>query len=788
MPPRRAFCRHGSSRFVARSLSPQAASLGRWSARPWARELLARQTGALQDRQSPLAVIEWNADFTVAAWNLAAERIFGYAASEVIGMNGLDLLVPASQKRFVTDIWARLSSGRPGGERSTNQNIDKNGKLLWCEWYNTPRIDEQGRIIGVFSVAQDVTPFVETWNAREAAFQALTESEERFRLLNEHASELAAIIGSDGIVRYVTDSIYRILGYNPQEFVGSSPGHLVHEDDLLKLRGLMGLDQLAHGEASAPTVHRFRHKNGTWRWMESIGTNLQKEPLVGGLLLNCRDVTERIEAEEKLRWQARHDGLTGLPNRTWFMSQVGEHLAWARRSQHNAALFFIDLNRFKWVNDTLGHDAGDALLQDITKKMRAALPEGALLARLSGDEFALLLPFIASDADAEQCARTLLHALSTTTAANVQSVRIGASIGIAVFPRDGGTASELIKSADAAMYEAKSEDGSENSVSVDGHQMHAPRGFSIGAYRFFKPEMKDGERKQHAFDMALRHAVQSGDGFHFVFQPIGEGSEPQKWKGVEALLRWQHSERCVLLPAEFLPTVENLGLLEPLNRWVLHEACRTLAQWRGVGVDLPVWVNVGIPNALETATAVLVEQIEAALEEFSVSPDALVLELTPAMVCDAAAAERTLHALKGCGVGLALDDWGVGNSPYAALRQFPFDTLKIEAALLERMEQSPEDVALVQTAIDLGHALHFRVVAEGVQTPVQQAQLRDMGCDLMQGYGVCRPLLAPDFLRALAFSPAPLSVVRETNARVEGQSVLYVAGYNKNNEVAATHG
>ena len=716
----------------------------------------------LHVEQIPLAIIEWNTDFEVMAWNPAAERVFGYTAAEAVGKHARDLMILAERMPSIeADVWPALITQPDGSKHFTNQNRTKSGAIIWCEWYDTPLVDARGAVVGVASVALDITRQKTVEKEREAALSALTQREERFRIMTENSSDKIGILDENMVMLYQSEAVEHILGYKPSELVGMASQNYIHPDDLSAVGAYFAGILATPNQAGEPVLYRFRHKKNGWCWLESIAINLLEHPGVGGVLVNSRDVTERIEAEEKLRWQTRHDALTSLPNRAHFMEQVEVAINSARRRKQKAALFFVDLNRFKSVNDSMGHAAGDTLLQEVARRLQTVLPPGGIAARLSGDEFALLVP-LTRDRDAAQTARRVLHVLSSRPAlVNGNEIRVGASVGVAVFPHDGASGETLLKAADTAMYRAK-EHPSYGRDRRDRRRSPVPDFSAVphetvsdpaaGTYQLFTPQMSEGEAEAQAFETALRHAVRGNGEFCLVYQPI-VSCENKQWHGVEALLRWRHPQLGLLGPDKFLQQVREGGLMDLLNGWVLREACRTASLWRASGVALPVWVNMGFTQTQQAfgENVPLLEQVKAALAEFHLSPDAIIVEITPVMAADVAAAGM-LRALHAFGVGAALDDFGTGYSSLAALRQFPLTALKIDRALLQNIAASPKEAAFVRATVAMAHALQFRVVAEGVENAAQADLLREMDCDLMQGYHIRRPLSAQNLTEDASYS------------------------------------
>jgi diguanylate cyclase (GGDEF)-like protein/PAS domain S-box-containing protein len=449
------------------------------------------------------------------------------------------------------------------------------------------------------------------------------------------------------------------------------------------------------------------------------------------------DISERKAAEERVRHLAHHDPLTDLPNRAFLTEVLERALARAARHGRAVALLLVDLDRFKEINDTLGHPVGDVLLVEVARRALRCLRRGDTLARMGGDEFALLLEDIASPEDATSAAQRILDELADPFRLGNHTVVTGASIGIAIAPHDGTEVAELVRHADLALYRAKAE--------------------GRNRARLFDPAMNDQLRERLALEQALREAIE-GEAFELHYQPLQRLGDGQV-VGVEALLRWRHPTRGMIPPDQFIPLAEDTGLIAPLSDWVLRTACRQARHWHEAGHG-PLRVSINISAEL-LGRQDLVAAVRTALAETGAEPRWLELELTESMlVRDAEQAQRVLGELRALGVALTLDDFGTGYSSLAYLQRFPLDGLKIDRGFIAELERHGSALRIVEAIIRLAHGLHLRVVAEGVETAAQLAILRRVGCDEIQGYLLSPPVeagrLAP-LLRALAAAAASWS-------------------------------
>jgi diguanylate cyclase (GGDEF)-like protein/PAS domain S-box-containing protein len=432
-----------------------------------------------------------------------------------------------------------------------------------------------------------------------------------------------------------------------------------------------------------------------------------------------RDVTVTVQAEAKVHELARYDSLTGLPNRTMFLSELDRAVARSKRHGKEFALCFIDLDRFKTINDTLGHEAGDELLKTMAQRLRSAVRENDLVARLGGDEFVVLLESGGALSDLNTVSQKLLSALGEPTDILGHTFLITASIGIAIYPGHGQDAVTLLRRADAAMYLAK--DKGKNNVQL------------------YTEALADLAAQQFELESALRLAL-ARDEFVLHFQPkldIAAGA----LVGVEALIRWVHPQRGIVAPMDFIPLAEERGLIVPIGRWVMRAACRQIRDWRAAHLQAPpVAVNL---SARQFASDSLLTDICGALAEFGVAASDIEVELTESvLMTDPDRAKTVLNSLFEMGVRISIDDFGTGYSSLSYLKRFPAQTVKIDRSFISGLPTDKDDAAITEAVIAMAHTLGLNVVAEGVETQDQLATLRRLGCDEAQGYLMARPMSA----------------------------------------------
>ncbi|HEX8557434.1 MAG TPA: EAL domain-containing protein [Pyrinomonadaceae bacterium] len=550
--------------------------------------------------------------------------------------------------------------------------------------------------------------------------EALRASEERFRSAFDNATIGMAVVSLEGRWLQVNRSLCEIVGYGEAELLDRDVQGMTHRDDLIALEEQM--QRLAAGATSShQTELRYCHKAGKEVWAH-VGASLVRDgearPL--HLIVQIQDITDRKRAEEQLLHDAFHDALTGLPNRALFMDHVKMAIQRSRRSGDRLfAALFLDLDRFKIINDSLGHMVGDQLLVGIAHRLEACLRPGDTVARLGGDEFTILLEDLASTDDALEVARRVQEAVTQPFNIGGHEVFTTASIGIALSATGYERAEDLLRDADTAMYRAK----------MEGKKRHV----------VFDKGMHDRAMELLQIETDLRRAITRKE-FFLNYQPI-VNLETGKVASFEALVRWRHPERGLVMPGEFVPVAEETGLIVPLGLFVLNEACRQLRSWQQLGLaDERVTMSVNL-SSRQFSQADLIEQVSGALRDAGLSAANLKLEITESMVMENIdTAIDMLTQLRLLGVGLSIDDFGTGYSSLSYLHRFPIDTLKIDRSFVTQMTDNAENAEIVRTIVTLARSLDMDVIAEGVETREQLRRLGSLGCDYGQGYLFSRPV------------------------------------------------
>jgi diguanylate cyclase (GGDEF)-like protein/PAS domain S-box-containing protein len=545
-----------------------------------------------------------------------------------------------------------------------------------------------------------------------------------FRSLVTFSTDLVLVFGAGGL-RYASQSVLRTLDRTEPELLGDGFMQFVHPEDQALLEATWS------GGEPGEIVFRMLNRFGEWRYVDAHVTDLRHDRQLRGVVLNARDVTERMRLEEELTRQAFHDGLTSLANRALFRDRLDQAVARSERTRAPLAVLLVDLDGFKQVNDSLGHDAGDQLLRAVAERFSAAVRPSDTLARLGGDEFAVLLDS-AGEEEATEVAHRLNEKLGESVTISGRELTVGASIGIVVHPGGPADSDDLIRHADIAMYAAKD----------------AGRGH----HQVFKYDMALEFGELLALEGELRAALENED-FELHYQPEID-VDSRQIVGVEALLRWESKTRGFIPPSDFIPIAEATGLILPLGDFVLREACRQTAVWLRdglIGESFVTWVNISGKQLSAGRVSTAVEQ---ALDSAGLPADYLGLEVTEtAIVPDGASGERArvdLQHLHDLGVRIAIDDFGTGFSSLGQLRRFPIDMIKVDRSFVQGVEHDPKDAAITANLVTLAHALGLVAIAEGIESSGQLQSIRDLGCDLAQGFLFAKPVSAEDVGQVLA--------------------------------------
>ena len=538
-----------------------------------------------------------------------------------------------------------------------------------------------------------------------------------FRALLEQLPDVVTVVDDAGVITYLSPSAPRLFGYDAATTVGTLLRDLVAPDEAARLDAALSRAS-KRPDASIVVEVPMAHADGGWRDTELVLTSIVDVPGLDGVVLSLRDVTERRQLHERLTQQAFYDALTGLANRSLFQRELAS--AWPSASPDSVAVLFCDLDGFKAVNDSCGHDVGDTLLGVIAERLRGSVRPGDVVARFGGDEFAVLVRGVDAEQQAQMVAARIADSLNAPVRVHGREVRVGVSIGIAVASADSGSVDALLRNADVAMYRAK-----------------AHRNDSVVV---FEPSMQDALVSRLVVEDDLRAALEGGQ-IVLHYQPtvaLATGVTV----GVEALMRWYHPRRGIVAPYEFIDIAEETGDIEAFGEWALFEACRQGAQWQRHALPGTAF-SVGVNVAARQLTATLVDVVAEALADSGMPPSALLLEMTePVLASRPDETAEVVRALRRLGVRIAIDDFGSGHASLSSLSRCAIDVLKIDKACIDAVDAPHGRGGVARTIVGLGRALGIATIAEGVERQRQSAALRAMGCAFAQGYLFGRPLPA----------------------------------------------
>ena len=669
---------------------------------------------------APDAMVVVNQGGEIVLLNVQAEKQFGYRRDELLGQVVTNIIPEGFAERLVAD---DLRSAEEALAQQIGTGIEltarrKDASEFPIELMLSPLESSEGIL---------VTAAIRNISVRKDAEKHLAQTEGKYRGLLEAAPDAMVVVNQTGEIVLLNLQAEKQFGYRRDELLGQKVTNIIPHGfaERLVADGLRSAEDALAQQIGTGIELTARRKDGSDFPIELMLSPLESAE---GVLVTAaiRDISLRKRAESASRTMAlqmahsaQHDFLTGLPNRMLLSDRIDRAIAFAPRHLNKVAVLFLDLDGFKHINDSLGHTAGDKLLQSIAQRLVDSVPTADTVSRQGGDEFVVLLSEVEHAEDAAITARKMLRAVAEVHSIDQRDLHITTSIGVSVYPDDGGDAETLIKNADMAMYQAK-ENGPQN-------------------YRFFTPAMNVRAVERQSIEESLRRGLERHE-FALHYQPKVD-LRSGRITGVEALVRWKHPTRGVVPPAQFIPVAEDSGLIRPLGAWVLREACQQARQW--VRAGLPTTTMAVNVSAIEFREDGFLADLFAILDETGLDPRLLELELTESVLMKRAESTASmLQILREAGVKVAIDDFGTGYSSLSYLRKFPVDTLKVDQSFVRQISTDSDDTAIVTAVIGMARSLNLRVVAEGVETPEELAFLQAHECDEAQGYFFSRPLPA----------------------------------------------
>lgn len=636
------------------------------------------------------------------------QELLGYEPDDVLGRTPFDFMPPDEADHVGAAFGAILREQRPFA-RLEHVRRHRRGHEVTIESSGVPVFDGSGEFLGYRGIDRDVTARKRAENAQRTLASALAQT-----------ADLVMIVSREGIIEYVNPAFCSVTGYAAAEVVGRKPNLLKSGMQDEEYYGRLWQTILAGTPFQSIVINR--RKDGSLYYEEKTISPV-RDPKSGEIVQfvsTGKDITEALALRERLQFLAQYDPLTGLANRERFGEQLGQALERAARHQRATAVMHVDLDRFKVVNETLGHEVGDRLLREIATRLREAVRDEDCVARLSGDDYAILFADLASVHEVSRFADKILAALRLPFLAAGQEVYVRASIGISLYPDDAGDGPTLMRNAETAMYQAKNAGRSQ--------------------YRYFAAAANARAARRLVLEAGLHRAIERRE-FELYYQPQ-VGLERGTIVGFEALLRWRPDRSSELVsPGEFIPVLEETGLIAAVGDWVLRTACTQVAAWRATGLDVArVAVNI---SAVQFHGKAFLDTVAQVLDETGIPPALLELEVTESVLLqNVDGALDVLRALERLGVRLAMDDFGTGYSSLSYLKQFPLHTLKIAEPFVHGAPVDPVDCGIIRAVIGIARSLGIAVVAEGVETEAQLTFLRAEHCDIIQGYLASRPVPA----------------------------------------------
>ncbi len=641
--------------------------------------------------------------------NSAWEHLTGFSVRESLGRNVLDCVIEADRPGLIAALRPLLKATADQVEHDVRYRT-RDGGIRWVSIHVQALRDDRGRVVGSSGLIHDHTE-------RRLAAEALERSEKRFRALVQHSSDVTAILDTNGVITYVSPGVTSATGFTCSELTGKQALQLVHPADRRDVQQVMwDLLQTDHGTAAVEI--RIRTCQGEWRTMRAVMQNLMHEPAILGLVINASDVTEQRSYEAELARHAFYDPVTQLANRALFSDRLTVSIARRRAEGELLAVMFLDLDRFKMINDVHGHAVGDEILLQVARRLRACVRDADTVARFGGDEFTILLDRVEHRGDAEAVAERILRWLNAPFHASGRQLRINASIGIVLSDGRDKTSEDLLRNADVSLYRAKAG--------------------GKGRFVLFDERMSADVAKRLELETDLYRAFEQ-DELVLQYQPEYD-LRTRRLVGAEALLRWRHPRLGLIQPGQFLPIAEETGQILRVGEWVQHRVVQQARRWNEHRTDGPLFLGMNL-STREFHSPHLLDSLRDLLVSHPLDRLHLQVEVTESMLIDDIdAAIHTLREMKSLGVQIAVDDFGTGYSSLGYLSRLPVDALKIDRSFVSQICQSEASRSIVRAILGMAAALGLTVTGEGIETEAQAKGLRDLGCPIGQGFYFAPPL------------------------------------------------
>jgi diguanylate cyclase (GGDEF)-like protein/PAS domain S-box-containing protein len=658
-------------------------------------------------------------DGRLASVNTAFAELTGYSKEELTTIDWASVLTPSEWHDIDLRKMEELTlTGRP--VRYKKEYIRKDGSRVPIEFFAHVAKDEGGSPKYYYAFITDITE-------RKRAEDEVIESRERFKNLVECSSDWVWEVDEHAVYTYASPKVHDILGYEPAELIGRTRFELMMPDEAERVYAFFR-DIAASQRPFSLLENAILHKNGALVRLETSGVPFfDKTENLKGYRGIDRDITERKRAEDIIQYQAHHDLLTGLPNRVLCAELLDHQIHEMHCIDKRLAVLFLDIDQFKHINDSFGYAAGDKLIQHIALELKNSIRECDIVARIGGDEFALLMPLLNRPEDALIIAEKVMQTFKKPFIIEAHEVRLTASIGISLYPEDGPDAASLRKSADIALHFAKKQ-GRDN-------------------YQFFNASISHRTLERVIFENRLRQAVERGE-MVVHYQPL-QNIKTGKITGAEALVRWNHPDLGMLNPGKFIPLAEETGLIIEIDQWVLRTVCRQSKAWEEAGHGIPfITANLSARQFQQPALAGIIAEI---LNSTGLRPGSLGIEITETLAMrDTELTSRNLNQLNSMGVILLIDDFGTGYSSLSYLKKLPIHKLKIDQSFITDLALDKDDQAITNAIVAMAHILKLKVIAEGVETQEQESLLKSQDCDEMQGFLFSKPIPAAEFEELLA--------------------------------------